>query len=403
MPLRRLIAALAILFSLVFAAAAHAYVYWGDPTAGTIGRANLDGTGATDAFIQTGGKPIGVAVNAAHIYWANESGGTIGRANIEGGEVEPNFITGIKSPYGVAVSPTAIFWPSLTGNEIGKANLDGSGKTLAFVTGVTDPCSIAIDGGHVYWGGGATPAFVGRATLAGKSPEPEWANVGNDVPCGVAVNSANVFVAEFGFLGSGHEIGRVGINGGAFQPSLIGEADGPCGLTIAGSKLYWANAGTATIGVANTDGTSQDEELIQTGGGQICGVAVDSLVSPLAPPVSPPAPVTSSPPPSPPTRGTIRLIKVKDEPQHGTARISVAVDQAGAVSMTGKGIAAAKATAHGAGTVTLTVKALTAKRAALKEAGRLATKLAIVFKPSDGGASASLAKALTLREHSAHK
>ena len=59
--------------------------------------------------------------------------------------------------------------------------------------------------------------------------------------------------------------------------------------------------------------------------------------------------------------------------------------------------------ATGAGTVTLAVKALAAKRGALKKSGRLATKLALVFKPSDGGASGSLAKAVTLRERAAHK
>jgi hypothetical protein len=75
MPIRTTIVLLAVALSLVFAASAQAYVYWGDPNAGTIGRANLDGSDATDAFIHTGGTPVAVAVDSSHIYWADESDG----------------------------------------------------------------------------------------------------------------------------------------------------------------------------------------------------------------------------------------------------------------------------------------------------------------------------------------
>jgi hypothetical protein len=302
MPIRTTIVSFAVALSLVFAASAQAYVYWGVPQSGLIGRANNDGTGVEASFIHTGGRPIALAVTSTHIYWANESGvaGTIGRANINGTEVDPNFITGIAEPRGVAVSPAAIFWTSLSGNEIGEAPLDGSTKTLNFVAGVSTPCGIAIDGGHVYWGGGATPAFVWRATLTGGSPEREWVNLGGYIPCGVAVNSANVFAANFGLLGHAHEIGRAALHAGAtFEPSLLDEAEGPCGLTINSSRLYWANDGNGTIGVANTDGTSPNAELVKTGGGEICGVAVDSLSTPINPPPTSPPPSGPSPPPPP--------------------------------------------------------------------------------------------------------
>src|SRR5580704_8106692 len=98
MPIRLTIAALAVALSFVFAASAQAYVYWGDPNAGTIGRANLDGSDASDAFIQNGGSPGALAVNGSYIYWANESGGTIGRAKLDGTEVDPTFITGLDEP-----------------------------------------------------------------------------------------------------------------------------------------------------------------------------------------------------------------------------------------------------------------------------------------------------------------
>ena len=409
MPLRRLIIPLALAFSLLFAASAHAYVYWGDFQGGTIGRANLDGTDVEDGFIQAGGHPLAVAVTSSHIYWANEAAGTIGRANIDGTAVEPSFITGINKPWGVVVSPTAIFWPSLGGHEIGRANLDGTGKNLGLVTGVGSPCSIAIDSGHVYWGDAELTAFIGRASLTGSSPEREWVNLGTYVPCGMATNSANVFFADTGSFASAHEIGRVNINGTGLDKSMIGEAEGPCGLTVFGSKLYWANHGNDTIGVANTDATGVDESLVQTGGNEICGIAVDSLSSPRSPP-SPtptgevPAPGAGAsppptPPPGPPAPGTIRLRKLKADPKHGTAQLEVTVNEAGVVSLSGKGLVAAKVTARAAGPVTVKVRPTKGEATVLEQDGRLATKLTATFVPADGGTKASLSKPLTLHEH----
>jgi virginiamycin B lyase len=406
MPVRRLIVLLVSVLSLLFASSAQAFVYWGDFQDGTIGRANLDGTNVEDAFIQTGGHPIGVAVNSTYIYWANESAGTIGRAKLDGTVVEPNFITGINKPWGVAVTPTAIFWPSFGGDEIGRANLDGSGKNLGLVTGVNSPCSIAVDSGHIYWGSTNLTSFIGRSSLTGSSPEREWVNLGTYVPCGMATNSANIFFADTGSFGPAHEIGRVNINGTGLDKSIIGEAEGPCGLSVFGSRLFWANNATDTIGVANTDATGVNESLIQTGGKEICGVAVDSLSSPPIPPPASPGGgdgAASSPPPvvspSPPTPGAIRLSGLKPNLKRGTAQLKLEVNQAGIVSLTGKGIAPTKATAHGAGPVSLTVRATKAKAATLAQTGKLPSKLTVTFVPGNGGASAVLGKSVTLREH----
>ena len=68
------------------------HLYWADLGFGTIGRANLDGTGANQSFITGASAPEGVAVDAGHLYWANFSMGTIGRANL-----------GASQPFGVAV------------------------------------------------------------------------------------------------------------------------------------------------------------------------------------------------------------------------------------------------------------------------------------------------------------
>ena len=84
------------------ATAGPAQIYWANNGTGTIGRANLDGTGANQSFI-TGSPasvPCGVAVDGGHIYWANTSFGTIARANLDGTGVDQNFITGVVHPCG---------------------------------------------------------------------------------------------------------------------------------------------------------------------------------------------------------------------------------------------------------------------------------------------------------------
>ncbi len=400
---RRLLIALALVLPFACAAPASAYVYWGDPSAGTIGRANLDGSAATDAFIAIGGRPTAVAVNGSHIYWANETAGTIGRANINGSEVEPNLITGLKAPDGIALTSTQVFWSDSTTDRIGSANLDGSGKLPNLITTEGPPCGVAVDSGSVYWTDNVSfETFIGRAAFNGGSVKPKLAELGINLICGMAVNSANIFWTAPGLTNNGTEIGRANTSdGGAVNPSLIGTADGPCGIALAGTQMYWANSGNGTIGRANTDGTAVDEELVHTGGGAICGVAVDSLSTPPAqPPVPPSLPAT--PPPATPLAGTMRLVKLKGEPKKGRARVVVAVNQAGTISVTGKAVDSTKATARGPGSVTILVKDLVEKRRA-RRGGPVTMKLALVFAPSDGGASADLARSVTLREHPAHK
>jgi hypothetical protein len=403
-PIRLTVASLAVALSFVFAASAQADVYWGEPLAGSIGRSNNDGSGVENGFIPTGGKPIAVAVNSTHIYWANESAGTIGRANIDGTAIEPSFITGIKEPRGVAVNSSSIFWASFGGDEIGRANLDGTGKNLGLVTAAGSACSIAIDSGHIYWGDAGLNSYIARASLPGNSKEVEWVSLGTYIPCSIATNSANVFFGNLGFLGGfSHEIGRVNIDGTGLDKSIIGEADGPCGLTVLGSQLYWANQGNGTIGVANTDATGVNEGLVTTGATEICGVAVDSLVLPLIPPPSNPSSPgsgsggSSGAPPAPSLPPGALKVKGTKYTKNGTARVSLTVNEAGAVSLTGKGIVAAKAQTRGAETVVVTVRAAKPRLPALKRTGKLVTKFVATFSPSNGGAAATLGKGLTLR------
>ncbi|MEA2355307.1 MAG: hypothetical protein QOD61_1436, partial [Solirubrobacteraceae bacterium] len=49
-----------------------------------------------------------------------------------------------------------VYWDGYVASptSIDRANLDGSGVTAPFVTiGNDNPCGVAVDHGHIYWGG----------------------------------------------------------------------------------------------------------------------------------------------------------------------------------------------------------------------------------------------------------
>src|SRR5215813_8053384 len=133
-------------------------IYWADGVPGTIGRANIDGTGAVQNLIGGGSQPDGVAVDAGHIYWTNvlstrTGAGTIGRANLDGTGVNQNFITGIEPMGGLAVDGGHLYWSNQDDSRvlqdgipatIARANLDGTGVEQNYITGGNSVLGLAL-------------------------------------------------------------------------------------------------------------------------------------------------------------------------------------------------------------------------------------------------------------------
>jgi sugar lactone lactonase YvrE len=176
------------------------YIYWvNHDTAGSIGRALLNGTGANENFVPnesaTGANDInyatGIAVTASYIYWDDTNQNSIARASTATGTGVQQFITGLNTPRGVVVDGGYIYWANDVDNgTIGRANLDGTGGDNSFITGASGPCMPTISGNYIYWtnsGAGTTGSTVGRATLAGTGATERYVT-GASSPCGVAVD-----------------------------------------------------------------------------------------------------------------------------------------------------------------------------------------------------------------------
>jgi virginiamycin B lyase len=127
------------------------YIYWDDTNQNSIARASTaTGTGVQQ-FITGLNTPRGVVVNGSYIYWANDlDNGTIGRANLDGSGANNNFISGALGPCMVTVAGGYIYWGDsgggTVGSTVGRARLDGTGATEHYVNGASSPCGVAVSG-----------------------------------------------------------------------------------------------------------------------------------------------------------------------------------------------------------------------------------------------------------------
>jgi len=263
-----LVATVAVVACWWWAAPAPAYVYWANLSAGTIGRANLDGSGANQGFIAGASNPVGVAVDGQHVYWANQGAGTIGRANLDGTGANQSFIAGASSPFGVAVDGQHIYWADAFTSTIGRANLDGTGVNQGFIAGAIAAFGVAVDGEHVYWTNQSTDA-IGRANLDGSGANQSFI-AGASNPVGVAVDDQRIYWTNI----DTNAIGRANLDGSGANQSFIAGASFPRGVAVDGQHIYWANPGTSTIVRANLDGSGANQSFV-VGASSPFGVALD--------------------------------------------------------------------------------------------------------------------------------
>jgi hypothetical protein len=287
-------------------ASATTYIYWADPSAHAISRADASGRHVIHEFIKHVQFACGLAVEGDYIYWANlynahgtGPGTTIGRARLNGTGVDNSFIRGADWPCGVGVNATSIYWadgpsqnPSRQGDEdgtIGEAELDGGGVTPALFNigngslGSGIPVSIALEGAlavsnsQLYWGDWENNT-IGAANLDGSDPNDQLVSLPRGAePQGLALAGNSLYWA--GAFGQRGEIGAAGLGGLQASRSVVRPSQGGlCGMATDGKSLYWTwvndfslDSGVARVGV---DGSGLNQFLTGRSGGVGCGIAV---------------------------------------------------------------------------------------------------------------------------------
>ena len=298
------------------AARAEALVYWS--TLGpredvgfdwSIGAARLDGAGADPELFPIGnglGETLGagVAVDGGHIYWADYPAGTIGRADIDGTNIDYDFIRlgepacgGSLSPGELAVGGGRIYWTDPDSGTIGRANLDGTGMQPGFIGG--GPCGgdivpgdVAVDAGHVYWRDNVDHIeTIGRANVDGSGIDRSFIETDSTsagyAPDGLGVDGTHIY------WGSGwhhpYSIGRANLDGDALDNDFITTADYTGAVALDSGHVYWVTG--EHIGRADLDGSNVDDQFIFGGDSSGIHSPVDVTVDGRAvlPPPRPPA------------------------------------------------------------------------------------------------------------------
>jgi hypothetical protein len=210
------------------------------------------------SFIPGATQPFGsqdVTVDATHIYWADDRAGTIGRANRDGTGVDPNFITGLLTSHARSLIVTIARHPGKRGGRRRAHLLDRlrDRDDRARQPGRQprppkvhhrrrQPVGVAVDAGHVYWTNNPDRRDrAGQPRRHGREPDLHR-RLGSGVLAsgGMAVDAAHVYWTN------GQTIGRANLDGTTADPTFITGAGVPGDVDVDAGHVYWSNQDTLT-------------------------------------------------------------------------------------------------------------------------------------------------------------
>jgi hypothetical protein len=201
------------------------FIYWVDPSG--IVRRRLEGEGAYPAaIVPNSGGTGGLTTDGSHLYWtespsAEPRTGSIGRAGMDGSEATNSLVTGLEAPCAVTVEDGRLFWvesgwPSGS-SAIGRSSLDGSASQRSFIPTHSGPsCGIAAHGGYLYW---AEDEAIARADLEGGELDESFIPGAGRVG-GLAVDSGHIYWVAINPAGP-PSIGRANLDGSEVNADWI--------------------------------------------------------------------------------------------------------------------------------------------------------------------------------------
>jgi hypothetical protein len=285
---------------------------------GKIGRVGTDGSGLDADFITGLQRPFQFAVSGGKLYWADYGAGTIGRADLDGSDVE-TLLSGLTAPTAVAVADGHVYWTTgmLPDHSIGRANLDGSGADPSWLDVGSHPGPLAVSGGRLYW---TDATGLSRANFDGTQLE---TGVGPGLTSGMSLALGGGY-AYSSIMG----INRIGLDGTGLQSPFL----------LAGTFVYGLAAVTPPVvepvpATTTTRGTATKLAIRNTGGSALrvtgatatsadFSVALGTCSVPVAPGASCELEVTFAPAG---TAAGTRSASVKVTFADGVAPLSVAV------------------------------------------------------------------------------
>ncbi len=252
--------------------------YWADPAAGTIQRADLDGSDVETLIHRFSPKSVAVDPVEGKVYWTDfGSRRRIQRSNYDGANVESIF-TDLSGPDGLAVHVTArrLYWSDSIDGSIRSAELDGT-DTEIVVEGLASPRGITLDetNGQLYWAEYGTD-LIRRSALDGSSIETV---LSTPRPERVALDFTAGKIYWIGGTISWPTLKRANLDGTEFQ-AITTAPYSPIDfvLDLAQGSVYWSSRRPGEIHRANLDGTSL-ETLIRPESSEeytrLQGIAID--------------------------------------------------------------------------------------------------------------------------------
>jgi hypothetical protein len=253
-------------------------VYWTNDVSGSqagsvAGVMKVPVTGGSVTIVSNGGASFGLAVTPANVYWTHN------QVFYETGGESDTFASGPASL--LAADTTSLYWTgggslsSSTSGVIATKAFAMAGANVPAVTlasGQNTPCGIAVDSSNVYWADSANGTVV-RVPKSSGGGGPTTLASGQVYPQYVAVDSSNVYWTNAGGVIGEGTIMKVELETAAVA-TVASLQSVPTGIAVDSSNIYWTNLQSGAVMVAPVDGGAPT--TLASGPWGALGITLDS-------------------------------------------------------------------------------------------------------------------------------